>query len=192
MKTSRLFSFVSIFMILVSSGCGLLGKPTEEELFYRDFLAWRSQEGFPSVFVIDEYSTAMLKSDETLGSFLHPIEEENFELPQETIDDFIAKNSVPIQFPADMDLGVKYVLLSESEKDELRKSPQKFWGAFEEKYPGSHGLLTLSRVGFDKEQTHALISFHLMIGSFGGGGYCIFEKEADRWVWKHCIRSWKT
>lgn len=191
MKTSKWLLCVFVVLLFVSSGCGLLKKPTEEELFYRDFLAWFSKGMSEPMYVIEEYSSVRLKNDETLGSFLHPIKTDDYELPQETIDDFIAKNSVPIKFSADMDLGVEYVLLTQAEKEELKKSQPRFWEPLHKKYPNSYGLLTLSQVGFDKEHAHALISFHYYFGSAGAGGYCVFEKEKGHWVYKECLSSWK-
>ena len=191
MKKSKLFLLTAIFLAFATSSCNLSGKTSEDEAFYRDFMNWFNH-GHSQPVVIDEY-TRLWSGDETyLTTKLHPIKNEDYELSQEVIDDFIAKNSVPSQLPKNMDIGVKYILITESEKEEMLKSQKYIWEAIKEKYPAFSGMiLTLSSVGFDKAYTHALISYYFKLGGSGGGGYCVFEKETNSWVWKDCFRSWK-
>lgn len=192
MKASKRFSLTALFLIFVSSGCGMLRWTTEEEKVYRDLIAWDFQGSTQSLYVIEEYTSVGLEYNKTLDTMLRPFKGEDFELTQDTIDDFIAKNSTPSQLVADMDLGIKYILLLQTEKDEMRKNQPDLELAIREKYPDSYGaLLTLSQVGFNMERTQALIYFHERFAHSGTGNYCVFEKQKGNWVWKACIISWK-
>ena len=191
MKKSKLFLLTAIFLAFASSSCNLSGKTSEDEAFYRDFMTWFNH-GRSEPVIVDEY-TSLWSGDETyLTTDLHPIKNEDYELSQEVIDDFIAKNSVPSQLPKNLDLGVEYILLTKSEKEEMLKSQKYLWKAIIEKYPDSSGIiLNLSSVGFDKTYTYALISYYFVFAGSGGGGYCVFEEETNSWVWKDCFRRWK-
>lgn len=192
MKMSKLFLFIiAIFLAFASSSCIPSRKISNDEELYRDFMAWFNHGRSESV-ILDEY-TSLSSGDEThLTTILHPITNESYELSQEVIDDFIAKNSVPSQLPQNMDLGVEYILLTQSEKEEMLKSQKYLWKAVMERYPDSSGIiLNLSGVGFDKTYTHALISYNFVFAGSGAGAYCVFEKETNSWVWKDCFSRWK-
>jgi hypothetical protein len=57
------------------------------------------------------------------------------------------------------------------------------WNAFYAKYPGSPGLITVSRVGLDREKTLALFYVGLNCGGLCGHGQLhVLKKEGDVWI----------
>ena len=78
-------------------------------------------------------------------------------LLEETIDDFLEKNREPVDLKP-VEMGFHYRLLLESARE------RRFHGPFDYReieaayrrlavdFPGSHGLVTLSRVGFDRDR----------------------------------------
>lgn len=68
-------------------------------------------------------------------------------------------------------------------REELDKLPEKdFWNAFHERYPNASGILTLSRVGFDRRRTEATVRFANSCGWLcGHGGTWIFTKNNGEW-----------
>jgi hypothetical protein len=57
------------------------------------------------------------------------------------------------------------------------------WQNFYEAYPGSAGLITISRVGLSRDRTRALFYLGEVRGSTDGHGQLhLLEKEGDEWV----------
>jgi len=53
---------------------------------------------------------------------------------------------------------------------------------FYKRYPGSSGLIILSRVGFNAAMNQAMIYIQHRCGGLGGTGYYVLlEKTADKW-----------
>jgi len=80
-----------------------------------------------------------------------------------------------------MNLGVSYILLSTPEFLEITRDSN--WGeVLEEKYPGSQGCTSFSRVGFNNSRTQALVYVIRIFGPLmGGGGYYLLEYNAGNW-----------
>jgi hypothetical protein len=83
------------------------------------------------------------------------IRSENALILQETIDNFksINQESYIIDFP--LNISNPYLLLSNSELDPLLDDD--IWNAFYEKYPGAHGIIDFSRVGFNLNMVKSLL-----------------------------------
>ncbi len=89
-----------------------------------------------------------------------------------------------------MNLGVDYVLLSR--EDLMKISSQPDWGELlNEKYPGTHGYIIFSRVGFNNALDQAVI----YVGNVGGpmmgaGYYYLMEKQNGQWILKDQVMAW--
>jgi len=57
------------------------------------------------------------------------------------------------------------------------------WDDFEKGYPGATTIITMSRVGFNKDETKALVSMSQYCGGLcGEAAYVILEKVGRKWV----------
>jgi hypothetical protein len=111
-------------------------------------------------------------------------------ISNETVDGYLARNAQPSQLSADMDLGMEYKLLS---ADDLKRiSSQPNWGELlTQEYPGSHGYIVFSRVGFN----HTLDQAVIYVGKVGGpmmgsGSFYLMEKQNGEWILKEELMSW--
>ena len=115
----------------------------------------------------------------------------NFEgVSNDLLENYLARNAQPSELSPDMDLGVKYVLLSGEELSELTRQPN--WGqSLVEKYPGSNGYLMFSHVGFNKSLDRAVIYGGRVAGPLrGSGSYYLLEKQNGIWLIKEETMVW--
>jgi hypothetical protein len=111
-------------------------------------------------------------------------------ISSETLDNYLERNKQPSQLSPDMDLGVDYVLVSR--EDLMKISSQPDWGQLlNTKFPGTHGYIIFSRVGFNNTLDQAVI----YVGNVGGplmgaGYYYLMEKQNGRWVMKEQAMAW--
>ena len=54
-----------------------------------------------------------------------------------------------------------------------------WWAEFYQRYPDSHGILQLSRVGFNKKKDTALVYAGNQREGLSGAGYCILLSKRD-------------
>jgi hypothetical protein len=89
------------------------------------------------------------------------------------------------RYPINPHIGftLPHVLLSDQERDQIFKdSPDGGWNDFFRRYPTSRGIVFLSRVGFNRNMTQALLYFTFAYGSGAAEGYLIlFDKQANQW-----------
>lgn len=84
---------------------------------------------------------------------------------------------------------VKYVLISEEEKDELARTGD-FWSAFSDKYRGQ-AMVTFSRVGFSSDMDQALVYAGEGCGwKCGRGDFVLLIKENNAWTIKQKVNVW--
>ena len=111
-------------------------------------------------------------------------------ISSETLDNYQERNKQPSQLSPNMNLGVDYVLLSR--EDLMKISSQPDWGQLlNTKFPGTHGYIIFSRVGFNKTLDQAVI----YVGNVGGplmgaGYYYLMEKKNGQWVMKQQVMAW--
>jgi hypothetical protein len=109
---------------------------------------------------------------------------------QETLDNYLERNKQPSQLPANMNLSTDYVLLSR--KDLMEISSQPDWGELlNAKYPGTHGYIIFSRVGFNNTLDQAVIYVGNVDGPLMGAGYYyLMEKQKGQWLVKDQVMAW--
>jgi hypothetical protein len=99
----------------------------------------------------------------------------------EAVRDLCAKNSSESTIDEIGTLSIKHVVLTEEKKKAMFES--KGWEIFEQIYPKSPGIIELSRPGFSKDGTVAVI----YMGQFGNmnvgaGQLSVFVKKNGEWV----------
>lgn len=103
----------------------------------------------------------------------------------EIVDDFQEKNLHSVKLKDCFKVNMKYALVG---KDELQTVGD--WDEFYKKYPGS-GIVELSRVGFNKELTQAVVYVSSTNGSRSGWGYYVFlTKENSSWQIRQRTLAW--
>lgn len=106
-------------------------------------------------------------------------------------------NSEPRAVLPNRDLGVAYQVLPNRDVESLFKSDSpgdldSGWEGFRQRFPDSHGYISVSAVGFDRAHTRALVYVTYRCGSLcGGGGYHFLAKVDGAWweVWPADIRT---
>lgn len=66
---------------------------------------------------------------------------------------------------------------------EIEEVFQNGWEAFYDAYPGSPGILAFSEVGFNADQSQAVVyMMHIRGGLWGGGTLYLLQRRADGWT----------
>ena len=108
-------------------------------------------------------------------------------VPADLIKDFCDKNAKPQAVWPELGSRLRLKLLSRAELDSLFSAKQKQkpdgWDKFYAKYPKSPGIITISRVGFNRGGDIAM----LYVGSqshwlAGSGQIRVFRKQNGKWV----------
>jgi hypothetical protein len=101
-------------------------------------------------------------------------------IPVEAIESWRAENRSTKVLRRKFDLSYEYRLVSRSELDKLDQV--NFFGEFYERYPGSNGLMSFSKIGFDRAGTTALIHVIHSYGTFGASyNFIMLEKVGGVW-----------
>ncbi|MES2820992.1 MAG: hypothetical protein V4812_18610 [Pseudomonadota bacterium] len=128
-------------------------------------------------------------------SFNDKEQDENIERFKDKISDlnsirasFNSINTIPSTLP--LPSSDKITIFTESEYkkifDAKEKSLDSRWHMFYRKNPQVHGFINVSRVGFDKTLTKALVYYAVSCGRHCGNGYMVlFERGFFGWklVW---------
>ena len=119
----------------------------------------------------------------------------------DTVRDFLARNYsyFPIfplteksrraigRYPLNSHIKFKlpHVLMSDSMHDDIfddEKSIDEGWDLFYQRYTHAHGMVELSRVGFNKDRSQALLYVDNVYSSEGGEGFFVLlEKKDNQW-----------
>ncbi|HEV7894117.1 MAG TPA: hypothetical protein VGP08_26115 [Pyrinomonadaceae bacterium] len=129
----------------------------------------------------------LLVVDETSADLLRFRERKN-EMrlaSREVLDDFETKNQEPRPLKSDFGLRIRTRPISAEEARSLvpvRDGIPDF-NPIQEKYPEASGVVTLSRVGFNRDMTEALVE--VVRGSCGKGcgegAFVLLAREGGRW-----------
>ena len=101
----------------------------------------------------------------------------------DTIADFKAESKKADQFKNEFSLKVPCILVSDEETNAIFRTSGGGWDSFYKKYPGAQGILSFSRVGFDRQRKQALVYFGNQRQVLDGAGYLALLAKKDRtWV----------
>lgn len=104
------------------------------------------------------------------------------------VDDFKNKNAKAYELKNKFSISQSVIIISEKELNELNS---KGWDAFYKKYPNSSGIIQISRVGLDNNQTQAIVYYGEQSESVEGAGYLIFlTKDKRKWIVKEQVMLW--
>jgi hypothetical protein len=126
-------------------------------------------------------------ADERMLAYLR----ENLEgLDEETLTDFLAKNSEQYQIEPDLNPGGRLLCVGDEEFGHIFRDTDG-WPRFRRQFPESDGTLRFSRVGLDRGVKQAILyagqQFDWNVGS---GGFWLFSKSRGGWTEVGRVGSW--
>lgn len=105
---------------------------------------------------------------------------ENEGIPEEVINAWRKENESTGLLERKFNFHYEYFMITRAELDGF--GSDNFFGEFYERYPGSNGLISISRIGFDKSGNTALIHVIHSFGSLGARYYFILlQKGIGGW-----------
>lgn len=111
------------------------------------------------------------------------------QLPEDIVQDFVEKNKTEHALEPRFRIRGKCILISEKELAEIFNAG--WWPAFYARYPESHGVVELSRVGFNSRVSEGLVYFgNQWEGDSGAGQLVLLEKVSGRWRVKWKVLAW--
>jgi len=109
----------------------------------------------------------------------------------DTICDFLIKNIPPISDSPWKPRIDGIVYQDQAESGVIFGDSDRGWEVFRERYPGSHGIITFSRVGFDTDNSQALVCLGAQYGWLvGHGRYLLLQRCNDAWKIDAELRAW--
>ncbi len=125
------------------------------------------------------------ESYEKFGASLRQDAKEKDKAFKAALDDFLQKNRNPtlIAFPTNAPKDVE--LVSEATVNSIFRNTNNVdgWKLFYERFPGSTGLISISRVGMNPQKTVAIVYFgqqsHWLAGA---GSIRVLRREGNKWV----------
>ena len=120
--------------------------------------------------------------------------EKLFGLPsiKDAINDFVTKNRKSSVLTDQFKLSATIVLITDSDVKRLfHDSIDGGWDLFHAKYPKATSINTLSRVGFNKDRTEALVYYTYSCGGLcGQGQYVLLRKRDGHWKIEKESMTW--
>jgi hypothetical protein len=118
-------------------------------------------------------------------------------LDADLVRDFNERNTSTAEIQNQFSLRSKVSVVGDEVNEVLKPSVRDFgeleeknWKAFREKYQ-TFALLSLSRVGFNRNRNKALVVLGSQYGWTGGDGfYYLLVKKRDGWKVKKKVRAW--
>jgi hypothetical protein len=139
--------------------------------------------------IMDQTQTSVLGlADETTyqhveGSLKH--------LSADTMQNFRSNNAASQTLRASMVLSVQYILFSQKDRQDLFQINQSGWDIFYNRYPDAPGIITFSKVGFNKTLDQALVYLGIQSNWLAGAGnFYLLKKVEGIWVIDEQVMSW--
>jgi hypothetical protein len=189
--------FVSFAVLL--AGCGPKPTPTptvpsagqielEEQAVYAALL--KDLVPAPTIVLMEATSTDPGGVTNT-GSTMDYVMKNMHDVDQAAADSFKARNDKSYPLSPDMELGVKYSILTQAQRNEMFSPNQNGWDAFYQNYPDAPGITELSRVGFNTAFDQALVYEGTQSNYLAGAGYFVLlVKVNGAWSVSQKVMSW--
>jgi hypothetical protein len=151
----------------------------DEYAVYSDLINSRYAKDGVSLIVVEDHT-----SGESDGIWeLHGID-------GELLEDYQARNKAEYGLERLFSLKTSYELISEGEALDTLSDYEGAWDTFYEIYPDSQGILILSRVGFDKNKTQALVYACNQAGPAAiDGNYYLLVRNGASWIVKDVFEA---
>jgi hypothetical protein len=109
----------------------------------------------------------------------------------DTIEGLEKSNLNQSELEAKLNLTVDYVLLGKQAPTNTPEAYAEQWRSFYVKYPGSPGIISLSRVGFNGDRNQALVYVaNSCEGLCGKGYYVLLVKDGGGWRIEKDLMLW--
>ena len=116
------------------------------------------------------------------------------EIGYDTLENFEAKNVNPVTLEYKFNLINRYLLIKkidEFERYRIEEKGRDFWGEFHSFYPAGSGIISFSRVGFNRKKSKALVYVGSQSGPLSGiGGLIYLERVNGTWEIIKEINIW--
>jgi uncharacterized protein YceK len=188
----KLFWIIPVFLCL--AGCSSFlsntsrtpdGVPSDEYPVYEAVIQ-ANWPGQAQIVISDTTGIPMLQ--DTSGQ----IDGNLLGLAADTLARFFKLNKQEYPLEDHFQPGDHVVLLGQPEWYSLwGQNLEEGWQQFNQKYPGSQGLLTFLRVSFNAQKTQALVYYGNIKGSMNGAGYLVLlAYEENAWVVNKQLMLW--
>ena len=109
---------------------------------------------------------------------------------KETTDNYLLQNETPSELNFGF-LGFQYI--SEQEFESFFHDGGTGWRGFYQKHPHASGLITLSRIGFNRDHTEAFVYDTYSCGGLcGEGNYVVLKKVGSVWRIQDTACIWES
>jgi hypothetical protein len=200
-KTTTVYPFLVVYVACAVGGlfnkCSGMNKPGQQTTTLQQS-GPKSNDSHSQVDV-DEYSVysvvlsddryidantkqVVIKNHTAPGFTVEGLQNSMPSLSRVTIDDYESKSKSISLLKAELGLKVKYKLITDEEVDNIFRRGGPAWEVFHSKFPGSKGLIGLSRVGFNSDRTQALV--HVGFGcdwNCGDSQLIFLRKDKNAW-----------
>ncbi len=101
------------------------------------------------------------------------------------MDDFLKKNKTAVQIVFPTNAPKKVQLVPDATIKSIFYGGANAWDQFYRRFPGTGGLITISRVGVDSKGTVAIIYLGHQFRRLAGAGFIrVLRREGGKWVLK--------
>lgn len=186
-----LFNLLSVILVGCSAApsAQAFDRQRTEYAVYSQIIQERYlQPDTPQVVIQDQ--TAYGMPGENLDERLAYVKQQLPEADPELFTDFKKQNRSASQLEQRFTFQNKVILLSQVEQQEIFGGGNG-WNKFYARFPGSPGLLTLSRVGFNQKADQALLYIGQSSNFLAGAGHMLWlVLENGRWIVKQQVMVW--
>jgi hypothetical protein len=193
---------ITIYLILLSlnfSGQTLNDYSVYDQLLYDNYVKvpdtiWFQEHWYSSEYIGHKIKDVVIR--DSTGVFEIPetayLSCRSKLLNDETVENFIAVNASPAVLVDRFKVDLNIILIKQASLDSLFTSGKLYkrdgWIRFYIKYPITSGYITLSKVGYNKNRTQALVSFgNQSDWQAGYKVYIVYELGNSVWIEKERI-----
>lgn len=195
----RCFSSVTVILLIVVAGYSIVAA-SQDDAQYAVYSVLLNQitrspeDGSPiTQFVLNDRTSSDKQTGYTPRYVFRMYKLSLSPAFQAALKDYETKNKQPQRLTRSFNLKSDYLLLESKQFDAFftDSNVRDNWQTFYRKYPNSPGYITVSRVGFDSNRTHALLYFEIKCGGLcADGSYRLLTKENGVWTVTKQISFW--
>lgn len=106
--------------------------------------------------------------------------------PEGTLQDWIHRNRERVEIARPLDIAASYQMLDDTRREAIFgvDDPHIGWAQFGEQYPGTPGIIRVSRAGYDDALEHALLYVEHQCGVECGSGRLVLVKLGANAGWQ--------